>query len=196
MMLHEIAHSLCALHVRITSDLMHPSYDPTMQTFTPRNVELMKLALDERLRSAEDRDLRALATALKLRLTAAPWEGFLDTDRDELLAMLESMSSAATHLTTTIASTGSGMGSARRLDTSARDLSPLAASDRVRLGELDDKRAAGDTKSFYDGIRELADAHPQIHFLQHEACDTGMKLKRSFKEISPYCDRVAAVATP
>jgi hypothetical protein len=192
MMLHEIAHSLCALHVRITSDLMHPSYDPTMQTFTPRNVELMKLALDERLRSVEDQDLRALATALKLRLTAAPWEGFLDKDRDELLAMLESMSSAPTHQTTAMASRGS----APRHDTSARDLSALAAADRARLGELDDKSAAGDTKTFYEGVRQLADAHPHIHFLQHEACETGMKLKRSFKEIAPYCDRVAAVAAP
>jgi len=96
---------------------------------------------------------------------------------------------AAARPTTTVASTGS----VARPDTSARDLSALAATDRTRLTELDDRRAAGDTKAFYEGIRELADAHPHTQFLQHEACETGMKLKRSFKEIAPYCDRVAAV---
>ena len=187
MLLHEIGHSLCALHVRITSDLMHPSYHQTMQTFAPQNVELMKLALDERLRSAEDQDLPALATALKLRLEAATWEGFLEQERQQLLAMLDGLIAVPSQPTSTVASTGA----AARPDAGVRDLSALAEIDRARIGELDGKRAAGDTTSFYEGIRELANAYPQIYFLQHEACDVGMKLKRSFKEMAPYCDRVA-----
>ena len=76
-LLHEIGHSLAALHVSITDDLMHPSYEQKAQAFAPQNIELMKLALDERLRAAEDQDLRALATALKcgskLRAGTASW---------------------------------------------------------------------------------------------------------------------------
>jgi hypothetical protein len=77
-----------------------------------------------------------------------------------------------------------------------RDATALSADDQKRLAELDAKQASGDTHGAYGGLTELADKNPHTHFLQHEACETGMRLRRSFKEISRYCDRVAAAAAP
>jgi predicted Zn-dependent protease len=188
-MLHEIGHSLGALHTTDANDIMHASYEHTMQTFSPHNVDLMQLALDERLRSAEDQDLQVLATAMKNRVLAAPAELFLERERSEHLAMLEAVIAPAAAPKTARASTPRSAAS--------RDVSALSDEDKKRIADVDAKHASGDSHGAYKGLSELADKYPHSHFLQHEACDAGMKLRKSFKEIRAYCDRVAAaVAAP
>lgn len=189
-MLHEVGHSLGALHTRDATDIMHASYESSMQSFSPHTLELMRLALDERLRPADEQDLRVLATALKNRILAAPAELFVDKERTEHLALLEAASAPAT--VAKAASSGAATSAA------GRDASALSEPDRQRLAAVDEKRAAGDARGAYQELSALADKYPHTHFLQHEACETGMRLRRSFKEISVYCDRVAAasVASP
>jgi predicted Zn-dependent protease len=184
-MLHELGHSLGALHSRDATDIMHASYDSAMQAFSPHNLELMRLALDERLRPAADQDPQALAKALKSRLLAVPAELFIEQERTRHLASLDAKISPPVKTTQ---ATRAKAGDANR------DVSALSADDQKRLAELDTKRTSGDTSGAYEGLSELADKYPHTHFLQHEACETGMRLRRSFKEISRYCDRVAAAA--
>lgn len=188
-MLHEIGHALGAVHTTDANDIMHARYEHTMHMFSPHNVELMQLALDERLRPAEDQDLKVLATAMKNRLLAAPADLFPTRERSEHLARLEAVIAPAEALKT--ARTNSP-GSA------ARDLSALSDEDKKRVTDAAAKQAGGDFHGAFNGLSELADKYPHTHFLQHEACDAGMKLRKSFKEIRAYCDRVAAaaVATP
>lgn len=187
-MLHEIGHSLGALHVRDPASIMHASYESSAQAFAPHNLELMELALAERLRPSEEQDLRALATAIKLRLQAAAWEGFVDQERTEHLARLEAFITAADN-----AAKASAVAQAQ-VAASHRDTSGLSEADRKVLAELDDKRDQGERAAVYKGLRALAQKYPDTYFLQHETCDLGMKLRRSFNEIRPYCDRVAAAA--
>jgi hypothetical protein len=184
-MLHELGHSLGALHSRDATDIMHASYDRAMQAFSPHNLELMRLALDERLRPAADQDPQALAKALKSRLLAMPAEPFIEQERTEHLASLDAKISPP------VRSTQAARAKAAGAD---RDLSALSADDQKRLAELDAKRTGGDSSGAYELLSALADKYPHTHFLQHDACETGMRMRRSFKEISRYCDRVAAAA--
>jgi len=187
-MLHELGHSLGALHTTDANDIMHASYEHTMQTFSPHNIQLMQLALDERLRAADDQDLQVLAKAMKNRLLAAPAELFVERERGEHLALLEAV----------IAPAAAPKARAAAPKSSAdRDVSALSDEDKKRIADVDAKQAGGDAHGAYKGLSELADKYPHTRFLQHEACETGMKLRKSFKEIRAYCDRVAAaVAAP
>lgn len=188
-MLHELGHSLGALHTTGANDIMHASYEHTMQTFSPHNIELMQLALDERLRAAEDQDIQALATAMKNRLLAAPAELFVERERSEHLALLETV------IAPTTAPKAAPAGTPK--SSASRDVSGLSDEDKKRIADVDAKQASGDSHGAYKGLSELADKYPHTHFLQHEACEAGMKLRKSFKEIRAYCDRVAAaVAAP
>lgn len=188
-MLHELGHSLGALHSRDATDIMHASYQSSMQAFAPHNLELMRLALDERLSPAANQDPQLLATALKNRLLALPAERFIEQERTEHLASLDAK------IAPPVKSSKAVQAKARGAN---RDASALSADDQKRLAELDAKQASGDATGAYEALSQLADKYPHTHFLQHEACETGMRLRKSFKEISRYCDRVAAasVAAP
>lgn len=186
-MLHELGHSLGALHSSDATDIMHASYEPSMKSFSPYNLQLMELALDERLRPAEDQDVQALAKSIKTRLLAAPAELFVAKERAEHLAALDAV--IAPPVAKTAARSSQPKSSA-----APRDLSALAEDDKKRVAALDALQASGDAHGAYKALSELADKYPQTHFLQHEACETGMRLRKSFKEIRAYCDRVAASA--
>ncbi|MBZ0238012.1 MAG: hypothetical protein K8M05_37210 [Deltaproteobacteria bacterium] len=87
-LIHEIAHTLGAIHERDESWIMHPSYAVAMSQFSDRSRELMQIAIDERLKPQAEQDNRALAGRLVAYLDANPWGGWYEEEKTQLVTML------------------------------------------------------------------------------------------------------------
>ena len=86
-LLHELAHSLGAIHERGDSEVMSPIYSHEATSISERNRELMLIVLADRLQPIAKRDPRATEGKM-LAATDKPWEAAISDERDELLARL------------------------------------------------------------------------------------------------------------
>ncbi|MCE9577741.1 MAG: tetratricopeptide repeat protein [Deltaproteobacteria bacterium] len=95
LILHELGHTLGAIHETDATSILHAMYTPKATAISPRNRELMEIALADRLKVAELRDplatRRALLTALEV-----DWGGWVPSDREDELALLRAADDAGT----------------------------------------------------------------------------------------------------
>lgn len=75
-LIHELAHTLGAVHEVDESWIMHGGYSVAMSQLSDRGRELMQIALDERLKPAPEQDARSLAGRMVSFLDANPWGGW------------------------------------------------------------------------------------------------------------------------
>ncbi len=87
-LIHELGHTLGAIHETDPGWIMHGSYGPQMSQFSDRGRELMQMALEEKLKPEKEQDVRALAGRMVGFLDANPWGGWVDDDRAQLLQFL------------------------------------------------------------------------------------------------------------
>ena len=95
LLLHQLGHTLGAIHETDPSWIMHATYDPQQSTIAVRNRELMQLALDDRLQIAELRDKVATATKLLGAIDKAEWGGWIADEKDDEEKTLRAMVDAA-----------------------------------------------------------------------------------------------------
>lgn len=86
-LLHELAHSLGALHETEPGWIMNPIYSHLAASISDRNRDLMLLTLDDRLKPPGARDPRATTRSLLAALDVA-WSGWDASDRAQLITML------------------------------------------------------------------------------------------------------------
>jgi len=128
-LLHEIAHSLGALHE--TTDggaggVMDPAYTEHAAWVGDRNRELMLITLDDRLRPADRRTPAATASAL-LKALERQGGGWSEPDRDESLARLRAQ-----------------LGSAPPSAAETAEVVAIDPAIGAAIGEARDRLAAGD----------------------------------------------------
>ncbi len=91
-LVHELAHTLGALHTRDERWIMHPTYASTIASFATPNVELMEVLLDLRLRQrGVPQDVAAIAEAgaMLTHLQTNPWGGWVSAAYDSAVGSLE-----------------------------------------------------------------------------------------------------------
>lgn len=86
-LLHELAHSLGALHETAKDWVMNPAYSHLAATISDRNRELMMITLEDRLKSPTDRDPRGTAQRM-LAAIRVDWGGWDPGERAMLTARL------------------------------------------------------------------------------------------------------------
>ncbi len=86
-LLHEMAHSLGALHETEPDWVMNAAYTHRAASISERNRELMRIALDDRLRGPSERDPRATARHMLTALEVG-WGGWANEDRELLMSIL------------------------------------------------------------------------------------------------------------
>ncbi|HSS02942.1 MAG TPA: hypothetical protein VLM79_38030 [Kofleriaceae bacterium] len=89
-LIHELAHSLGALHETAPGWVMHASYSHTAAQISDRNRELMRLTIEDRLKPTSARDPRGTAQQLLAALDVA-WGGWDEGDRVGLIEVLRSI---------------------------------------------------------------------------------------------------------
>ena len=193
-LLHELAHTLGALHTRAHDDLMHPNYDQAMVAFSEPNLDLMRYALDERTLDKEQRDDEALVKRIETYLQSSQWTGWIDEERqgylDALHKAVERGSAAAKAAEAARAPAKPAAPAAP-----AEDLTPLAEPDRATYLALEQQRREGKWNEAFKAVTGLADRYPKFLPVQQKSCELGMQFGVSPGYIKPYCDRMNALLT-
>ncbi len=94
-LIHEIAHTLGAVHERDTSWIMHASYDVKMTQLSDRSRELMQLTLEGWLGATGGGDARARAARLVSFIESNPWGGWEENDLRDWIASLHAVADAS-----------------------------------------------------------------------------------------------------
>jgi predicted Zn-dependent protease len=88
LLIHEIAHTLGAIHENDEGWIMHASYAVAMSQLSDRSRELMQISIDERVKARTSQDNRALAGRLVGYLDANAWGGWNEEEKIQLVTML------------------------------------------------------------------------------------------------------------
>src|SRR5688572_8132044 len=89
LLLHELGHTLGAMHVTGTDRIMSPSYDASQRSFEKPTARLMAAAAQARLggdKAEPDREWRVVLEHIRKH----PWSGWNEDERDRLVTELES----------------------------------------------------------------------------------------------------------
>lgn len=95
LLVHELAHTLGALHETDPAWIMHPAYRPEQASISDRNRELMLIALDDKLRPRELRDPTATSEKLLTAIETADWGGWVAIEKEQLVNELRAEVEAA-----------------------------------------------------------------------------------------------------
>jgi len=153
-LLHEWAHTLGAVHTRILSDLLYPSYDNTQGTFGPPNAEIIQQNLAERLRDANAVNTQA---AHEVVLKALQRDGCPACDPADLpkdLALAQSAPAAVQATTPPVKAPADA----------------LTESERAQANDAYARLKAGDTVGAWSLAQGLAKRHPDLAAAQVLAC--------------------------
>jgi predicted Zn-dependent protease len=95
LLLHQLGHTLGAIHETDPSWIIHATYDPQQATISERNRELMQIALDDRLKIKEMRDKVATATQVLAAIERNDWGGWVAGEKDDEVNTLRAIVDAA-----------------------------------------------------------------------------------------------------
>jgi hypothetical protein len=97
---HEVGHTLGAIHETDEAWIMAPIYKPVQASISDRNRDLMLLALEDRLKPKDQRDAMATAQKLLSAIESADWGGWVGPDKEaevqQLHAEIETMKKGET----------------------------------------------------------------------------------------------------
>jgi tetratricopeptide (TPR) repeat protein len=173
-LLHEMAHSLGALHETEPDGLMNPIYSHRAASISDRNRDLMLISLEDRLKPTSERDARTTARRLLAALDPA-WGGWVAEERTEQMASLE-------------ARVGS--------QTSAGEAGDLPPAIRDAFHHAEQLLASGDHAGAHATLEPMLAAYPahtQLRMLdcRIELARGGPKDARAIAT----CERAAALST-
>ncbi len=157
--LHEVGHTLGALHENDERSLMHPSYSPKMAGFGGGAIALMRITLD----GGGAREIAAERLALLRTATGTDW---VPSERDAEVARLEALTAGPP------ADAGPA---AAQASTAAIDVPfELRGADRDRYVRAVQELHAGVVASAWSDARPLFAAYPGVYAVQDLRCQLAM----------------------
>lgn len=159
-LIHEIAHSLGAIHENDEGWIMHASYAVAMSQFSDRSRELMQIAIDERLKPRSEQNNRALAGRLVAYLDANPWGGWKEEEKEQLVVMLRATMDG--NSVDGVAGGGSGQEAAV----------PPAAYDQMKRAQR--LAASGKTAEALAELEALVAAYPSTAEIRQAVCEVNI----------------------
>jgi hypothetical protein len=187
-LLHEIGHTLGAIHARDRASLMHPSYDTQMSSYGDPAAALMRAGLAHR------QDAPAMARALLSALAATPPETWVDADRASLEARLNAVvgplgpASAPAAAPSAPAPTTPAAAEEPAPPALPDDVAALPADARGRFIEAARALAAGDAATADAKGRSLYAAHPKVVSVQDLRCKIAVAKGGAWDETKKECD--------
>jgi predicted Zn-dependent protease len=201
--LHELGHTLGALHEADRSSFMTPAYDAKGERFSNANREIIARALVERTKPQEQRQPVALVASLVEYLQALPANTFRAEDLSAQLEHLRERSQAYAAATSTppgarapagpSAHSGTDPGVASA-DDPRLDVASLAASDQQRFAAARAAANENRLREAWKPVQELVRLYPQNYAVNHLACEIAMQGGLPMRDVQKYCDPLTTLA--
>jgi hypothetical protein len=153
-LLHELGHSLGAVHEQDAQSLMHPVYDPKMNGFGGGGITLMRVALDGSDHAAMARDQLAILRGV----ASAEW---VAEDRDQEIAYLAAL--------TPVRDVAAGVTAAAPSRLAAPP--ELRGDDAERFLKAYASMRGGRIAAAYGTAKPLFDKYPNVSAVQDLRCE-------------------------
>ncbi len=190
-LLHELGHTLAALHESEPSSVMHRRYSPKATMFSEETAEVMRIALEHRGGVDGMPPSEAFARALleRLQRQQGTW---LAGERDELVARLQRQLEARSDP----ADAGAPPTAARtlgRTDISAAPvknggLEALTDADRGQFEQAVQEQKAGRPREAWTKAEPLFGRYPKIEAVQDLRCQLALQQGLLWQEVRAQCD--------
>jgi hypothetical protein len=184
-LLHELGHTLGAIHTREPNWIMHAAYHQDMVGFAPDNRDLMWRLLSLRLSGAKP---EALVAEEQKRLAEAEWTGWDPEARAEMLALLGQATAPAAPEPEPMPVVGPV-----QIEDPADDMMALPLEERARFRDTRKAVTQGQGAKLWDDVERFARDYPDVYATQHLACELGLQLGR-MQSAQGYCERMTELA--
>jgi tetratricopeptide (TPR) repeat protein len=176
LLLHELGHTLGAMHVIGEDRIMAPSYEATQASFEGPNARLMAAAAQARFAAGKD-EPEAEWRAVLAHIRKHPWSGWNEDERDRLVTELES-----------------------RVKSTEEGTAGMALGNKVRPEDREKFRAterllsAGRPAEAWEEFEPLIDFYPDEPSVQVLSCRVAVAAGKDRPLIARRCDRAAQLA--
>lgn len=188
--LHELGHTLGALHERSDQSLMYPEYRTRMTSFSPDASVVMRGVLERRdYKTLEEQ--ATLYRELGAATRRVPPGIFFDEERQRFLAQADELVANAA-----ARSRGTSVVAAPPTEVAAPDAEPpeLSADDQARFARARDAVAKGDWVAAWDLAKPLFSAYRDVLAVQDLRCTIATKVFR-FDLARRECERLMQLST-
>jgi hypothetical protein len=170
--LHEIGHTLAAVHERDPHSIMNPVYDARMSGFTSDALSLMHVSLAHRDHLTTNQEMDSYAKAL-LTILQGPSSGvWVPTDRNDLITRLEHVVTPQTSIAAAPPPTASAAAPAPE---PIADEPLLSATDQPIYKHASELLQKGDATGAGDLAKPLFSAYLKVFSVQDLRCKIAMK---------------------
>lgn len=176
LLLHELGHTLGAMHVIGDDRIMAPSYEASQSTFEGPNARLMAAAAQARF-AAGKREPEAEWRAVLEHIRKHPWSGWNEDERDRLVTELESRVKSAAEGTA-----GMALGSRVRPD------------DREKFRAAERLLTAGRPADAWEELEPLIEFYPEEASVQVMSCRVAVAAGRDRALVTRRCERAMELA--
>ncbi len=187
--LHEIGHSLGAIHERSESSLMFPQYRPKMTSFGEGATTVMRVGLARRdAKTTEEQ--RTMAREIGGALRALPAAAIYEDERARFVKELDAFVSR----TAQAAPPPDATPPVEATPAEPTDTGSMPAEDRERFARARELLAARDHVKAWETAKPLYARHPDVRSLQEFRCNLATSVFR-FEVARKECDRLMAIDT-
>jgi len=176
LLLHELGHTLGAMHVTGTDRIMAPSYEASQSSFEGPTARLMAAAAQARF-AAGKREPEAEWRAVLEHIRKHPWSGWNEDERDRLVTELEGRVKSVEEGTA-----GMPLGSRVRAD------------DREKFRAAERLLAAGRPADAWEELEPLIDFYPDEASVQVMSCRLAVAAGKDGALIARRCERAMQLA--
>jgi len=174
LVLHELAHTLGAMHVTDARDFLYPSYENTQAGFGKQNARLMRAAASARM-APDGRDDQREWRAVLDYLRQNPWDGWNEDEKSQLMTELDSR--------------------VRDLQAGKQDAlsEKLRPADREHFRAAERLEAAGRAADAWEEVEPLIEYYPDEPGVHRLACRLAVAAGRDRSSIESRCARAVQV---
>jgi len=169
--LHEIGHTLGALHERSEGNLMFPEYRSKTQSFSDTAAATMRMFVDRRDPKTLD-EQRSLVVDLAAQINKAPNGIYIEAERTKQLESFDAFLARTAKNAPAKANEPTPAAPPAEPD----DLAKLSAADRATFADARAKAAHGDLVGAWETGKPLYSAYLEVMSVQDFRCETASKV--------------------
>ncbi len=192
-LLHELGHTLGALHERSDQSLMYPQYRSRMTTFSPEALPVMRSVLERRdFKNGEEQ--ASMYRELAVTLRRAPPSLFFEEERQQFLAQADELVAKVDARTRPATTTSAATTTAAASAAPEPESPELSVEDRARFTRAREAAAGADWGAAWEHAKPLFAPYRDVLTVQELRCNVATKVFR-FEVARRECERLMQLST-